>query len=32
MPSLPVYIGAILYLAFAAWCMGAPPNPSEGSK
>jgi hypothetical protein len=24
MPSLYIYVGALLYLLLAAWCMGAP--------
>jgi hypothetical protein len=32
MPALPVYIGAILIVVFAAWCIGAPRNPAKGSE
>lgn len=28
MPSLYIYVGAVLYVFFAAWCMGAPRNRS----
>jgi hypothetical protein len=32
MPSLYIYVGAVLYLFFAAWCIGAPRNPAEKSE
>jgi hypothetical protein len=32
MPSLYVYVGATLYLLFAAWCMSGPKSPQSDAE
>ena len=32
MPSLYIYVGAFLYLLFAAWCLGTPRDKSRADE